>query len=112
MKVSDYELVNPNGSEAGEELRRFGYAHPFALERLLQALELFALSDTDYCCKVTERGAIEIFLVPHRQLLAHIPDVAALIEVNHDTLRITIIEVIEEYGGYDEAAQWERLRRI
>jgi hypothetical protein len=112
MRVKDYELVDPKGSRAGEQLRRLGFEHPFALERLLQALEAFAGSDTELGCKVMVRGTSEIFLVPHRLVLAQVPDSAALVEVDHDGLRITIIEVIAEYGGYDEAAQWERLKTI
>jgi hypothetical protein len=32
--------------------------------------------------------------------------------VNHATEQIDIVEIFEEYGGYDEPAQWEQVKDL
>jgi hypothetical protein len=110
MRINDYDFINPEGTEAGESLTQLGRDHIFTAERLMRALEQFALTDTDFACKVLEGAEIEVYLVPPRGVLAHVPDSAALIRVDHESERIEIIEIYEEYGGYDEPAQWMQLR--
>jgi hypothetical protein len=109
MKINDYEVIDPRGSEAGEQLMRLGHEHPFATERLVRALEEFVRTDTDLSCRVGDPGDIETYLVPSRYVLAHVPDCAALVRVNHASRKIDIVEIIDEYGGYDEPAQWNNL---
>lgn len=110
MMINDYELINPQDTEAGDQLKRLGHAHPLAAERMVRALEAFAGADTGLAGKVIERGDVEIYLVPPRYVLVHVPDAAALIRVNHATRQIDIVEIFEEYGGYDEPAQWQNIR--
>ena len=40
------------------------------------------------------------------------PDIAALVRVNHASRLIDIVEIIEEYGGYDEPDQWKELEEL
>jgi len=76
MRINDYEFIDPQGTEAGDQLKRLGRAHPFAAERLVRALEEFARTNTDLSNKVVEGADIEIYLVPPRYVLVHIPDAA------------------------------------
>lgn len=109
MRVNDYRLIDPRTTGVGEEFRAFARVHPFAAERLWRCLEDFVQADTEHSCKILERNG-EFYLVPPRFVLAHVPDAAAVIRVIHRTRQLEIVEIISEYGGYDEPAQWENLK--
>jgi hypothetical protein len=112
MRINDYEFMNPQDTAAGDQLTRLGRAHPLAAERAVRALEKFAGTDTGLACKVIEAGDVEVYLVPPRWVLVHIPDSAALIRVNHASKQIDIVEILEDYGGIDEPAQWEQAKEL
>jgi hypothetical protein len=112
MRIDDYELINPRDTEAGDRLTSFAHVHPLAAERLVRALEEFVHADTDLSYKIVEDADIETYLVPPRYVLVHVPDAAALIRVNHASEQIDIVEIFEEYGGYDEPAQWQQVKDL
>lgn len=114
MKINDYEVEDPKGSPAGRQLEDLTHAHPFRTERLVQSLEDFVRNDTTNACHVagSASAATEVFLVPPRFVLAHVPDAAALVRVSHERAEIEIVEIIIEYGGYNEQAQWERVKKL
>lgn len=108
MRFNDYEFIDPQGSDVGVELERLG---PWGCERLARCLESFVQTDTDLSCKVLGES-IEIYLVPSRIVLAHIPDAAALVSVDHGRRRIEIAHVRQEYGGYNEPSQWAEITDV
>lgn len=112
MRINDYEFMNPFGTAAGDQLKGLGRRNPLAAERLIRAMEDFASTNTDLACKVIDRGDVEIFLVPPRYVLAHVPDAAVLIRVDHAGAQIDVIEIFAEYGGYDEPVQWEHIKEL
>jgi hypothetical protein len=109
MLINDYSLIDPFDADAGRQFRRFAHAHAVAANRLLDALEGFVVTDTAVSCRIFSGGALEFFLVPPRYVLAHVPDAAAMIRVNHDSKEIGIVAIIEEYGGVNEQAQWQNV---
>lgn len=111
MRINDYSLIDPQGSDAGTRLEALARAHPLRATRLVQCLEDFVRADTDLACRLVE-GGIEIYLVPPRYVLAHVPDSAALVRVDHQHRQIDIVAVVDEYGGYQEQDQWEDLMRL
>jgi hypothetical protein len=111
MNVNSYTFIDPEGTEAGAQFKKLGSARPFAADRLVQALEDFARTDTDLSCKIAG-SRIEIYLVPPRTVLAHVPDAAALVRVNHERQEIDVVRIVAPYGGYDEAKQWDNVTRI
>jgi hypothetical protein len=112
MRTDDYEVIDPQGSEAGDQLKRLVHEHPFATERLVRALEEFVRTDTDLSSRIVERADIEIYLVPQRYVLRHLPDLAAVVRVDHANTQIDIVTIIDVYGGQDEPAQWQAVQEI
>jgi len=102
MRINDYTFIDPDGSDAGTELEALG---AWRCERLARCLEEFVQTDTNLSCKVLGDG-VEIYLVPPRAVLAHIPDAAALVSVDHRQRRIEIVHIRREYGGFNESRQW------
>jgi hypothetical protein len=39
-----------------------------------------------------------------------VPGAAALMRVNHAAGQIDIVDIIPDYGGYDEPAQWQDVK--
>jgi len=112
MRIDDYDPMNPLDSAVGDRIRTLARDRPLAAERLLRALEEFVGRDTGIASKVLEHEDNEIYLVPPRFVLAHVPDIAAPVRVNHASRLIDIVEIIEEYGGYDEPDQWKELEEL
>jgi hypothetical protein len=112
MRINDYELIDPHGSEAGDQLKRLVNEHPFAAERLVRALEEFVRTDTDFSSRILERADVEIYLVPQRYVLLHLPDPAAVVRVDHANATIDIVTIVNLYGGPDEPAQWQEAQEI
>lgn len=108
MRINDYEFIDPQGSEVGADVEGLGRSHPWRLERLTRCVEDFVQQDTELSCRVLAEE-VEIFLVPPRAVLAHIPDAAVLVRVDHANRRIDLIHLVPQYGGYEERAQWEAL---
>jgi hypothetical protein len=97
--------MDPEGTPAGRQFEKLGRARPWATDRLVQALEDFARTDTELSCRIAGKRT-EIYLVPPRYVLAHVPDAAALVRVDHAQRQIDVVLVLEDYGGYDEPGQW------
>jgi hypothetical protein len=115
MSFKEYALVEPDAdSLIGKLLTKMASAEPYRAGRLVTALEEFIWNGMESGYRVVPEegeGAVEIYIVPPRYVLA-VPDAAALLRVDHIGLRIEIIRVIEEYGGPSEQSQWMEIRRI
>jgi hypothetical protein len=108
MRINDYALIDPKGSEAGKQLSKLASDHPIRAARLVDCLEAFVVADTDLAHGISE-GQTVFYLVPPRFVLASIPDAAALVRVDHAKRRVEIVQIIEEYGGVQERVQWAEI---
>jgi hypothetical protein len=45
-------------------------------------------------------------------VLLHLPDLAAVVRVDHANAQIDIVTIIDCYGGQDEPAQWQAVQEI
>jgi hypothetical protein len=106
MKLNDYKVVDPGAagtSQAGQQLGKLANDNPFRAARLVDCLERFVATDTDVADRIIVEGQIEIYVVPPRFVLVHVPDAAALIRVNHARKQVDVVQIIEEYDG----TQWD-----
>lgn len=106
MNISEYAFLDPEATPAGRALALMARRPGGRANRLVAALEAFALENTVYADRVTPprgapRGMVEVFCVPPRSLLADMPDAAALVRVDHARRTVELMEVIEHYGGPD-----------
>lgn len=106
MNISEYAFVDPEATPAGRALDVLARRPGGRANRLVAALEAFALENTVYADRVAPphgapRGGVEVFCVPPRGLLACMPDAAALVRVDHGRRTVELVEVIEHYGGPD-----------
>lgn len=106
MNISEYAFVDPEATPAGQSLTALARRPGGRGNRLIAALEAFALENTVYADRVAPRrgaprGIVEVFCVPPRSLLAQMPDAAALVRVDHGGRIVELVEVIEHYGGPD-----------
>jgi hypothetical protein len=69
--------------------------------RLVTAMEDFVLSDgaAGTSMAVSANGSREVFLVPPRYVINHIPDAAGLLRVDHAKQRIEPIAIYDQCGG-------------
>ena len=114
MNLKDYTFVDPIGSAVGRKLEALAQKHPFRAGRLVTALEEFVLTDANAAYRIEpgDPGQIEIYMVPPRNVLVHLPDSAALIRVDHPRRRIELVTIFEEYGGHGEKEEWKKVRDI
>jgi hypothetical protein len=115
MPVEEYELVQPDPQSAiGRAWNDLADKRPERAERLLDAVE-HAVGEglvLSYRVLPTDPAAIEVYMIPPRYALLAAPDAAALLRVDHSAQTIEFIEVVEDYGGPNEAAQWRKLQQI
>jgi hypothetical protein len=114
MSLSAYSMLDPSGPVCGV-LRKMASEQPYRASRLVTALEEFVWNGGESGSRVLPEGEehqAEIYLVPPRFVLSNIPDAAALLRVDHVASMITIILVIENYGGPGEGRQWAEIKRI
>ncbi|MCB2102625.1 MAG: hypothetical protein KDE22_17235 [Rhodobacterales bacterium] len=100
---------------AYRDLRDLARRRYHRAERLIESLEAFVARNTDQSSRVVpdSSGPVEIYLEPPLWVLHGHPDAAALVRVDHLTQRITLVHVLEEYGGPGaDTAQWARLRHL
>jgi hypothetical protein len=109
MSLNDYEFVDPQGTEIGEELQRLADNHPNRTAKLVDWLESCMTNEASRELCITE-GKVDIYLVPPRFVLENLPDAAALLRIDHLTKRIHLVKIIPVYGAYNEAAQWEEIK--
>jgi hypothetical protein len=107
MNIKEYSFIDPGASEVGKQLETLANNHPFVAARLITCLEEFVVTDTDLANRVVVIEQVEIYLVPPRYVLLHVPDAAALVRVDHAQRKVNIVRIIEEYGGFQEQAQWQ-----
>ena len=107
MSLKEYEFIDDADGPAGQALQRLANGSPWKASRLVTALEDFLrdeLAGADRLAPAAAGGAAEVFLVPPRFVLAHLPDAAALVRVDHATRRVAVVEVIDICGG--PGMQW------
>jgi hypothetical protein len=112
MRINDYTFIDPIGTESGDRFKALARGRPQAAERLRRAIEAFIKVDTELSCKVVESADVEIYLVPPHYVLHTVPDAAALMRVDHAARAIDIANILDEYGGYDETAQWTAVKEM
>jgi hypothetical protein len=53
----------------------------------------------------------EIYLVPQQYTFSTVSDAAALVMIDHAIEKMSILEIIEDYGGGPQStADWQRVR--
>ena len=111
MRIHEYQVIDRTDTEAAEQLKELANSHPHRAARLMDVLEEFVQMDTNSSYRVNSdaRGTVEIYIVPPRYVLRHLPDAAALVRVSHTRREIELVEVMEEYGGFDEDDQWKEI---
>ena len=111
MTLDDYEFIDPKGTAVGVDLERLANQHPARAGRLIDWLENCVINEASRdLCVVGENA--EVYLVPPRFLLSNLPDAAALMRVDHSNKKIELVKVMELYGGYGEAAQWDAITKV
>jgi len=111
MRVTDYQIKDA-GRSVWTQMKAFSEQHPFRAARLTTALEEFVLNDTEFAfCVLPEKkqGSVEVYMIPPRYVVMHIPDAAALVRVDHTNRTIELVEMFEDYGGFGEEKQWQDL---
>jgi hypothetical protein len=111
VSLDDYEFVDPQGTGVGAELQEFADSHPVRAARLVDWLESCIANEASRERCFTD-GKVDVYLVPPRFVLANLPDAAALVRVDHLTRKIDLIKIIAVYGGYNEAAEWEQVKKL
>jgi hypothetical protein len=103
-----YALVHDPAGKIGQMVDTMAHETGNSLSRLFAAIEVFIQMDTDYsCCAAkNQKGDREVYLVPHRAFLAHLPDSATLIAVDHSKKQYELVEIFSDYGGPGEPHQW------
>jgi hypothetical protein len=109
MNIKEYRFIDPGTSEAGRQLEMLAYHHPFKAARLIANVEAFVLTDTDLAHRIVVNGQVEIYFVPPRYILVKEPDAAALIRVDQANRQVRVVRIVEEYGGPDERADWDKV---
>lgn len=109
MNVKEYLFIDPGTSEAGRQLEMLANRHPFRAARLIEKIEAFVKTDTDLAHRIAVNGQVEIYFVPPRYVLVREPDAAALIRVESAKRQVKVVQIIEEYGGAEERADWEKI---
>lgn len=113
MNLQEYEFPVPApGTKLGEKLSNLANQAPHKFSRLVTALEDFIrdpAQGTRICPVNDEEAKAEVYLTPPRFILHHLPDAALLVRLDHVERRIDVVEVVEEYGGAGEEAQWRLL---
>jgi hypothetical protein len=109
MNIKQYTFTDPADTEVGNQLEALANNHPFVAARLISCLEEFVLTDTDLANRVVENEQVEIYLVPPRYVLMHVPDAAALVRVDHARKGVDVVRIIAEYGGPQERVQWDEI---
>lgn len=114
MNISDYEFVDPAGSPLGLKEKKLDRERPDLMNRLIGALEEFARGDTVSADRLARSadGLIEVYMVPPRFVLAHLPDGAVLVRVDHRYRKLELVTIVDEYGGFDEAAQSRQIEEM
>jgi hypothetical protein len=114
MSVKEYTFIDPLDGNLGDALREWLRRRTSRASRLISALEEFVERDLDLSSLATERkrDGREIYLEPPRYVLAHMPDAACLIRVDHVPRTIEVVHLKEEYGGIGESQQWNQIRII
>lgn len=98
-----YRNYTPLGLDLIEE---WGASAPFRMNRLITALEDFAVGGPATRIDQGGAGETEVYLVPPRSILRSVSDAAALVLVDHHGRTAEIIEVID---GYVEASEQDWL---
>ena len=90
-----YRNYSPLGLELIEE---WGARAPFRMNRLITALEDFAVGGpATRVAPHLDQAEAEVYLVPPRSILRSVSDAAALVLVDHRTRTVEIVEVIDDY---------------
>lgn len=113
MSFREYEVVDDPAGRAGRQLDKLARTAPWSASRLLTAVEDFirdGLLGGDRLAGAAG-GAVEVYLVPPRFVLAHLPDAAALIRVDHAGKRIEFVRIIASCGGPGET-QWAEIEAM
>lgn len=114
MIIEEYEVVWSDRSEAGKAIKEMARKSTWRASRLFSALEDFVVTKTRFSCRAAPdaESAVEVYLVPPRYVLAHLPDAAALVKVGHGMQKIELVHVFQEYGGAGEKAQWRAAQSL
>jgi hypothetical protein len=93
-----------------EFIEEWGASAPFRMNRLITALEDFAVGGpATQAAPEVDQGEATVFLVPPRSLLRSVADAAAVVLVDHRAGTVEIIEVIDTYVEANEQ-DWLDLR--
>ena len=112
MSYREYTMAtDPVSSPLGRALVKMAHDAQHAAARLVTALEEFLRADshTPYNVLQDLERRVDVCIVPPRYVLLGVPDAAALLRVDHSARRIDLIEIIDDYGGPGEGAQWQQI---
>jgi len=111
MSFKEYEVVDDPESRAGKQLGQIANIYQMKASKMLTAVDDFIDDDG----ASGERMAVgsghppeEVYLVPPGYVLAHIPDAAILIRVDHAAKRIEFVEIYDQCGG--PGFNWNAIR--
>lgn len=116
MHLREYHCVQPEpDGSLGREIARVADKWPGRVARMCDAIDAFASDAATPAYRVAPPKAglryepeaglpTEVYLVP-----CIYEDASALLCVRHRRREIVILAVYEDYGGYDEHAQWQEI---
>jgi hypothetical protein len=119
MNFREYRVIEPDlDSPLGQELGSVADEWPNRLARMCNAIDAFmsnihvpgyrvAPAKPELRYEPDLKIAVEIYLVPRIY-----EDASALLRVDHIAKRVSYIAVYGDYGGYDEAAQWQEILEL
>lgn len=111
MSLNDYEFIDPEGTEVGDELEKLANRFPGRATRLVDWLESSVVNEAARDLCATTAG-VECYLVPPRFVLSNLPDSAALMRIDHTAKKIEVVRIIQLYGADDEPAEWEAIANL
>lgn len=115
MPMDDYDVIQPDlNTDVGRDWLNLTRARPSRAGRLLDVIEDALRDGLAFSYRVLSANppVVEVFMVPPRYALLAVPDAAALLRVDHAARRIAIIDVMDDYGGPNEATQWLRVQTV